>query len=105
MALAQGKNPIYRLLVAGFGMVLCTHFSSNPSEAEMSNFKNKTVSFYSVFLNEPDPIILGGAIDAIAGCKTPAATSLLQSFLTAAQKNGDTKRADLIRKAIQRIKN
>jgi len=85
---AHAKNPIYRLLAARAAEFV------EPD-------KDKRLNFYSAYLNETDPYILGAAVDAVANTKKPGAATLLQSFRPTVEKTGDTKLAARLQDQIQ----
>jgi hypothetical protein len=92
LTLAHAKNPIYRLLAAQ-----AAYRGVEPDEA-------KRLKFYSSYLNETDPYILGFVIKAIAWDKSPIAASVLETFEPAVQKTEDAKLISFFQEQTPRLK-
>lgn len=92
LPLAEGRNPLYRLLAlqASYNAVtnLTRNLSSENPQAEVALAPART-AFYQMYLSESDPVILREAVQAMGAVPSLDAKAALQRFRAAQQQAGN----------------
>lgn len=102
--LAEGKNPMYRLLAlqASYNAVTnpTRNLSSENPQAEVTLAPART-AFYQMYLNESDPAILSEAVRAMGTVPSADAKAALQRFRATQQQAGN---AELVNAADEALR-
>ena len=102
--LAEGRNPVYRLLALQGSYSAVTNptrnLSSENPQAEVTLAPART-AFYQMYLNESDPTILSEAVRAMGTVPSADAKAALQRFRATQQQAG---RAELVEVADEALR-